>query len=70
MVVRAMSENSNVLGLLSTGDILLSVDALPVQGVEHARELLRGPVGTEVVVEVQRGRSRHRFLIERETTNE
>lgn len=49
------------------GDVLVAVDEEPVTSAEQARELLRGAVGVDAVLDLRRGEAERRLLVARES---
>jgi hypothetical protein len=62
--VAAHSEAENA-GIVA-GDVLLQVDSIAPKSLEHARQLLGGPEGSDVVVVVQRGGKQVPLRVRRE----
>ena len=69
VAVGSVAEGSSAAASLREGDVFVSIDDLAVESVDHLRDLLRGPIGAEVVAEVLREGTIHRLLIPRETTH-
>ncbi len=57
-------------GGLRPGDVMVSVDDEPALTAAHARAMLRGPAGTEAIVEVRRRGRTTRIPVEREAYTE